>query len=87
MEDVEVLVMLRESEVDELLEAAVQRERARAVRIFVEESGGQLPGIICGELCEDGERTLVGEDLHRIHAELASAATGHGSVTSPKVKR
>lgn len=55
--DDEVLVVLTEAELDELLDAAVQRERARAVRIVIEESGesaGKLCGIICAEIAEDG---------------------------------
>lgn len=57
MDDDEVLVMLRESELDELLNAAVRRERARAVRIVIEESGespGELCGIICAEIEQSG---------------------------------
>jgi hypothetical protein len=53
----EVLVILRESELDELLDDVRQRERARCLRIVIKESGelaGELCGIICGEIAEEG---------------------------------
>ena len=55
VEDDEDLVVLTVQELDELLEAAVQRERARAVRIVIEEGGdivGELCGIICAKIDE-----------------------------------
>ena len=56
MED-DALVMLLASELDALLEDVRQRERMRCLRIVVEESGelaGELCGIICAEISEDG---------------------------------
>ena len=53
----DLVLEMRESELQELLEAARQAERARCVRIIVEESGmigGELCGIICAEIAEDG---------------------------------
>lgn len=51
--DDDELVMMRAGELDELLDDVRRRERARAVRIVVEESdGGDLCGIICGEIDE-----------------------------------
>ena len=55
VEDAEVV--MRESELEELLDAARQAERARCVRIVVEESreiAGELCGKICAEIDESG---------------------------------
>lgn len=52
-----MLVVLLASELDALLEDVRQRERMRCLRIVVEESGelaGELCGIICAEIGEDG---------------------------------
>jgi hypothetical protein len=51
------LVMLRASELEDLLEAVRQAERARCLHIVIEEGGdlaGELCGIICAEIAEDG---------------------------------
>ncbi len=48
---------LREAELDDLLEEVRQHERARCLRIVVEESGefsGELCRIICAEITEAG---------------------------------
>ena len=55
--DDEPLVMMRESEFDELIEEVRRSERARAVSIVIEEAGEittELRGIICGEIDENG---------------------------------
>jgi hypothetical protein len=51
------LVMLRAGDLDELLEDVRRQERQRAVSIVLEEGGeiaGELCGIICAEISEDG---------------------------------
>jgi hypothetical protein len=56
-EEHDAQVMMRESELEELLGAVRQAERARAVRIVLEEGGeiaGELCGMICAEIAEDG---------------------------------
>jgi hypothetical protein len=53
----DLVLEVRESELEELLEAARRAERARCVRIVVEESAataGELCGIICAQIDEDG---------------------------------
>jgi hypothetical protein len=53
----DVVLEVRESELEELLGAVRQAERARCLRIVVEESGkldGELCGIICAEIDEEG---------------------------------
>lgn len=54
MDDDEVME-IRTSELDELLDETRRQERARAVRIVVEELAGEtgeLCGMICGEIDE-----------------------------------
>ncbi len=57
VDEEQVLVMLTEGELDELLEDVRRRGRSRAVRIVLEEGGelaGELCGIICTEIDEQG---------------------------------
>jgi hypothetical protein len=56
-EEHDAQVMMRESELKELLEDVRQRERARCLRIVLEEGGeiaGELCGVICAEISEEG---------------------------------
>jgi hypothetical protein len=51
-EDDDAVLEVRESELEELLDAVRQAERARAVRIVLEE-GGEIAGELCGMICAE----------------------------------